>query len=72
MLDNMLSMLVQGSTESGCVAESPLIGSLCAEIPSLVLLTKIDAYDPDVIGANLSQTFHSERLLQLVEVSSIL
>ena len=41
-----------------------------AEIPTLVLLTKIDAYDPDVVGQDLKKTFHSERLLTLVEVSS--
>ena len=40
-----------------------------AEIPTLVLLTKIDTYDPDVIGQDLKKTFHSERLLSLVEVS---
>lgn len=45
--------------------------SFChAEIPTLVFLTKIDTYDPDVIGQDLKKTFHSERLLTLVEVSS--
>lgn len=41
-----------------------------AEIPTLVFLTKIDSYDPDVIGQDLSKTFHSERLLSLIQVSS--
>lgn len=45
--------------------------SFChAEIPTLVFFTKIDTYDPDVIGQDLRKTFHSERLLTLVEVSS--
>ncbi len=34
----------------------------------LVLVTKIDTYDPDTTGQSLKQTFHSERLQQLVEV----
>lgn len=41
---------------------------MLAELPILVCLTKIDAYDPDVIGHDLAKTFHSSRLLQLVEV----
>ena len=42
---------------------------LChAEIPTLVFLTKIDNYDPDVIGQDLKKTFHSERLLSLIQV----
>ena len=45
--------------------------SLChADIPFLVFLTKIDEYDPDVIGQDLKKTFRSERLLSLMEVSS--
>jgi len=44
----------------------------CAEIPTLVFLTKIDKYDPDVIGEDLSKTFHSVRLLSLMEVSACL
>ena len=43
----------------------------CAEIPTLVFLTKIDKYDPDVIGEDLSKTFHSARLLSLMEVSFV-
>lgn len=35
----------------------------------LILLTKIDTYDPDIIGANLRKTFHSARLQVLMEVS---
>lgn len=42
-----------------------------AEIPTLVFLTKIDSYDPDVIGEDAKKTFHSERLLSLMEVSSV-
>jgi len=42
----------------------------CAEIPTLVFLTKIDKYDPDVIGEDLTKTFHSARLLSLMEVSA--
>lgn len=34
-----------------------------------MFLTKIDTYDPDVIGQHLKKTFHSERLLSLMEVS---
>lgn len=41
-----------------------------AEIPSLIFVTKIDKYDPDVIGADLTKTFHSSRLLQLFEASA--
>ncbi|KAL0033139.1 hypothetical protein WJX79_005261 [Trebouxia sp. C0005] len=37
------------------------------EIPTLVFLTKIDKYDPDVIGEDLTKTFHSARLLSLME-----
>ncbi|KAL0025651.1 hypothetical protein WJX77_001097 [Trebouxia sp. C0004] len=33
----------------------------------LVLLTKIDSYDPDVIGEDLTKTFHSARLLNLMK-----
>lgn len=40
-----------------------------AEIPALVMLTKVDTYDPDVIGNDLSKVFRSARLLQLIEVS---
>lgn len=40
-----------------------------AEIPALVMLTKVDTYDPDVIGNDLSKVFHSGRLLHLIEVS---
>ena len=40
-----------------------------AGIPILVFLTKIDKYDPDVIGEDLTKTFHSARLLSLMEVS---
>ena len=40
-----------------------------AEIPALVMLTKVDTYDPDVIGNDLSKLFHSARLLHLIEVS---
>ncbi len=35
----------------------------------LVFLTKVDSYDPDVIGQDLTKTFHSARLLSLMEVS---
>ena len=35
-----------------------------------MFLTKIDTYDPDVIGQDLKRTFRSERLLSLMEVSS--
>ena len=42
-----------------------------AEIPSLIFLTKVDKYDPDVIGVDLSKTFHSSRLLQLIEASAM-
>ena len=42
---------------------------LHAEVPTLVFLSKIDTYDPDVIGNDLAKTFHSSRLLHLVEVS---
>ena len=41
-----------------------------AEIPTLVFLTKVDTYDPDIIGQDLKKTYHSERLLSLMEVSS--
>ncbi len=41
-----------------------------AEIPTLVFLTKIDAYDPDVIGDDIAKVFHSARLLHMVEVSN--
>ena len=34
----------------------------------LILLTKIDRYDADIIGANLKKTFHSARLQVLMEV----
>ena len=37
-----------------------------------MFLTKIDKYDPDVIGEDLSKTFHSARLLSLMEVSACL
>ncbi len=33
-----------------------------------MLLTKVDVYDPDVIGEDLSEVFHSARLLKLVQV----
>jgi len=39
-----------------------------AEIPTLVFLTKIDAYDPDVIGDDATKVYHSARLLHLMEV----
>ena len=42
---------------------------LRADLMSLVLLTKIDSYDPDVIGEDLTKTFHSACLLNLMEVS---
>ncbi len=42
---------------------------LHANLMPLVLLTKIDSYDPDVIGEDLTKTFHSARLLNLMEVS---
>ena len=42
---------------------------LHAEVPTLVFLSKIDTYDPDVIGNDLAKTYHSSRLLHLVEVS---
>ena len=42
---------------------------LHADLMPLVLLTKIDSYDPDVIGEDLTKTFHSARLLNLMEVS---
>ena len=41
---------------------------LFADLMPLVLLTKIDSYDPDVIGADLTKTFHSARLLNVMEV----
>lgn len=41
-----------------------------AEIPTLVLLTKINGYDPDAIGEDLRKSFHSKLLLSLMEVSS--
>ncbi|KAL3132022.1 Interferon-induced protein 44-like [Trebouxia sp. C0010 RCD-2024] len=37
------------------------------ELPTLVFLSKIDTYDPDVIGNDLAKTYHSSRLLHLVE-----
>ncbi|KAL0033092.1 hypothetical protein WJX79_002778 [Trebouxia sp. C0005] len=37
------------------------------DLMPLVLLTKIDSYDPDVIGEDLTKTFHSARLLHLME-----
>ena len=36
-----------------------------------MFLTKIDKYDPDVIGEDLRKTFHSARLLSLMEVSFV-
>ena len=42
---------------------------LHAEVPTLIVLSKIDTYDPDIIGNDLAKTFHSSRLLDLVEVS---
>ncbi len=42
---------------------------LYADLMPLVLLTKIDSYDPDVIGKDLTKNFHSARLLNLMEVS---
>ena len=36
----------------------------------LILLTKIDTYDPDIIGEDLKKTFHSARLQSLMEVSA--
>ena len=41
-------------------------------IISLVFLSKIDAYDPDVIKTDLAKTFYSSRLLHLVEVSTVI
>ena len=42
---------------------------LRADLMLLVLLTKIDSYDPDVIGEDLTKTVHSARLLNPMEVS---
>ena len=41
-----------------------------AEIPALVFLTKVDTYDPDIVGQDLKKTYHSERLQSLMEVNS--
>ena len=46
-----------------------VVDCLHAEVPTIVFLSKIDTYDPDVIGNDLAKTFHSSRLLHLVEVS---
>ena len=53
-----------------CDCLSPHIRIDHAEIPTLVFLTKVDTYDPDVIGQDLKKIYHSERLLSLIEVSS--
>ena len=34
----------------------------------MVFLTKIDAYDPDLVGKDLTKTFHSKKLLELCKV----
>lgn len=41
----------------------------CAGIPTVIFLTKIDAYDPDVVGKDLTKTFHSSKLLELCKVN---
>ena len=43
-------------------------GCACAGIPTLVLLTKIDDYDPEVIGADVKRAFHSIRLRAVITV----
>lgn len=35
----------------------------------MVFLTKIDAYDPDLVGKDLTKTFHSIKLLELCKVT---
>ena len=55
-----------------CEYLSPHLRFCHVEIPTLVFLTQVDTYDPDVIGQDLKKTFHSERLLSLMEVSSIM
>ena len=40
----------------------------CSGIPSVVFLTNVDAYDPDLVGKDLTKTFHSKKLLELCKV----
>ena len=35
-----------------------------------IIVTKIDACDPDVVGEDVKKTYHSSRLLTLMEVST--
>ena len=39
-----------------------------AEIRVRIIVTKIDAYDPDIIGEHVKKTYHSARLHTLMEV----
>ena len=41
-----------------------------AGIPTLVLLTKVDDYDPHVIGHDIKHAFHSVRLRAVITVRS--
>ena len=43
--------------------------SCSADIRFSILLTKIDTYDPDIVGESLSKTYHSARLQALMEAS---
>ena len=52
------------------VAQLDICNVCNADIRMLILLTKIDAYDPDIIAEDLKRTFHSARLQVLMEVSA--
>jgi hypothetical protein len=52
----------------GCPLSNVWSLVVVADLPVIVFMTKIDECEPGLVG-DLGQTFHSERLYQLVQVS---
>ena len=60
--------LLASTIRKGSISAALTLSGSHADIRWSILLTKIDTYDPDVIGEDIQKTFHSARLESLVEV----